>query len=94
VIFGHLGDGSLHYNISAPEGISDDIFLENAPEINRIVYDSVAAFNGTISAEHGLGALKREELVQYKPEIEIAMMKKIKAAFDPKNLMNPGKILS
>ncbi len=93
VTFGHLGDGSLHYNVSAPKGISDAEFLKEAPQINRIVYDSIARFNGTISAEHGLGALKREELVRYKSPLEIALMKKIKQAFDQNNLMNPGKIL-
>jgi len=93
VTFGHLGDGSLHYNVRGPEGMPDKVFLSHAPEINRIVYDSVTRFNGTISAEHGLGALKREELLRHKSDIEIAMMKKIKSGFDPKNLMNPGKIL-
>lgn len=93
VTFGHLGDGSLHYNVSAPKAMSDDTFLLSSPEVNRIVYDSVSRFNGTISAEHGLGALKREELVRYKPEVEMAIMKKIKTALDPKNLMNPGKVL-
>ncbi|NLC23640.1 MAG: FAD-binding oxidoreductase [Oxalobacter sp.] len=93
VTFGHLGDGSLHYNVSAPSGVPVEAFMDCTPEINRIVYDSVASFNGTISAEHGLGALKREELVRYKPPIEIDMMKRIKAAFDPNHVMNPGKIL-
>ncbi len=94
VTFGHLGDGSLHYNVSPPHGVKDDVFLSQSPLVNRIVYDSVSRFNGTVSAEHGLGALKLEELVRYKPAAEIAMMKKIKAALDPKNLMNPGKILA
>jgi D-lactate dehydrogenase (cytochrome) len=93
VTFGHLGDGSLHYNIAPPEDMPDDAFLAFTPEINRIVYDSTLRYNGTISAEHGLGALKREELLRYKSATEIAMMKKIKTAFDPKNLMNPGKVL-
>ncbi len=93
VTFGHLGDGSLHYNVGRPQNISESDFLNESPKVNRIVYDSIARFNGTISAEHGLGALKREELVRYKSPVEIALMKKIKVAFDPKNLMNPGKIL-
>ncbi|MDR0934590.1 MAG: FAD-binding oxidoreductase [Burkholderiaceae bacterium] len=93
VTFGHLGDGSLHYNVSAPEDMPDEVFLADSKEINRIVYDSVARFSGSISAEHGLGALKREELARHKSEAEIALMKKIKAVFDPRNLMNPGKVL-
>lgn len=93
VTFGHLGDGSLHYNVGAPENMPQPDFLAHTPAINRIVYDSVARFDGTLSAEHGVGTLKREELVRYRSATEIALMKKIKAALDPNNLMNPGKIL-
>lgn len=93
VTFGHLGDGSLHYNVAAPENMPQSDFLAHTPAINRIVYDSVARFEGTLSAEHGVGALKREELIRYHSATEIALMKKIKAVLDPKNLMNPGKIL-
>lgn len=93
VTFGHLGDGSLHYNVSAPQDMSDDAFLAKSPEVNLVVYESIARFNGTISAEHGIGGLKREELARYKQPVEIAMMKKIKKALDPQNLMNPGKVL-
>ena len=93
VAFGHLGDGSLHYNIGPPDGIAYSDFSVHASEINRIVYDNVKAFNGSISAEHGLGALKLKEMEHYKCETEIAMMKAVKMALDPKNLMNPGKVL-
>lgn len=93
VTFGHLGDGSLHYNVSRPENLPQADFLAHTAAVNRIVYDSVTRFDGTLSAEHGVGALKREELVRYRSATEIALMKKIKAALDPNNLMNPGKIL-
>lgn len=93
VTFGHLGDGNLHYNVSAPLGQNDDEFLASQPEINLIVHDRVHHYGGSISAEHGLGALKREEILRYKSGTEMAMMAAIKRALDPLNLMNPGKVL-
>ena len=93
VTFGHLGDGNLHYNVSPPIGNSDVAFLASQPEINRIVHDSVHGFGGSISAEHGIGALKRDELPRYKSPVELALMRSIKQALDPDNLMNPGKVL-
>ncbi|MFM7485085.1 MAG: FAD-binding oxidoreductase [Burkholderiaceae bacterium] len=93
VTFGHLGDGNLHYNVSAPLGEHDDVFLAAQPEINLIVHDRVHRHGGSISAEHGLGALKREEILRYKSGTEMAMMMAIKRALDPLNLMNPGKVL-
>lgn len=94
VTFGHVGDGNLHYNISPPEGIDYDAFLKEQPKINRIVYDSIKQFGGTISAEHGIGTLKREELTRQKSASTLRVMKSIKHAMDPDNIMNPGKILS
>lgn len=93
VCFGHLGDGNLHYNIAPPAGGSHEDFLANQAAVNRIVHDSVASFGGSISAEHGIGALKREELKRYKDEVELDMMRAIKGALDPLGIMNPGKIL-
>ncbi|MCC2974505.1 FAD-binding oxidoreductase [Massilia sp. IC2-476] len=93
VCFGHLGDGNLHYNVAPPEGIGHDSFLAHQDAVNRIVHDSVAATRGSISAEHGVGALKRDELPRYKPAVELDMMRAIKAALDPLGIMNPGKIL-
>jgi FAD/FMN-containing dehydrogenase len=93
VCFGHLGDGNLHYNIAPPEGVSHDDFLEHQHAVNRIVYDNVDAFAGSISAEHGIGALKRDELPRYKSAVELNMMRAIKTALDPLGIMNPGKIL-
>ncbi|HEX8788905.1 MAG TPA: FAD-binding oxidoreductase, partial [Telluria sp.] len=93
VCFGHLGDGNLHYNIAPPEGIGHDEFLAEQAAINRIVHDSVAGYGGSISAEHGIGALKRDELPRYKSPIEMHLMRAVKAALDPLGIMNPGKIL-
>ncbi len=93
VTFGHLGDGNLHYNVSAPAGADDDEFLRRQPEVNLVVHDSVHRFGGSISAEHGLGALKRDEIRRYKSGTEMDMMMAIKRALDPLNLMNPGKVL-
>jgi len=93
VIFGHLGDGNLHYNLSAPAGASATAFLDETARANRIVYDLVAAHGGSFSAEHGIGQLKREEMARYKPAIEVELMRRIKRALDPEALLNPGKIL-
>jgi FAD/FMN-containing dehydrogenase len=93
VTFGHLGDGNLHYNVSPPEGMQDVDFLAQQERINHVVYDSVDRFNGSISAEHGLGALKREEILRYKSPVEMQLMRAIKQALDPQGLMNPGKVI-
>jgi FAD/FMN-containing dehydrogenase len=93
VCFGHLGDGNLHYNVAPPEGESHEAFLVHQAAVSRIVHDNVDAMDGSISAEHGIGALKRGELIRYKSAIELNMMRAIKAAFDPLGIMNPGKIL-
>jgi FAD/FMN-containing dehydrogenase len=97
VCFGHLGDGNLHYNVSPPAAFSDkaheDAFLQLQPSINQITHDAVAAFGGSVSAEHGLGTLRRDEAARYKSAVEIKLMQRIKVAFDPMGLMNPGKVL-
>ncbi len=93
VTFGHLGDGNLHYNVSPPEKGSPDAFIAHQAEINRVVHDSVHRFGGSISAEHGLGALKRDEVRRYKSEVELKLMRTLKRALDPQDLMNPGKVL-
>jgi FAD/FMN-containing dehydrogenase len=93
VVFGHLGDGNLHYNVSPAPGVSPEAFMGNEPAINRIVHDAVAAHRGSISAEHGLGQLKRDENVRYKSPVEIALMRSIKQALDPQGIMNPGKVV-
>ena len=93
VTFGHLGDGNLHYNAAAPEGVDPEAWMQNLARVNRIVHDSVAAFGGSISAEHGLGRSKREEILRYKSAVEMDLMRKVKAAIDPLGIMNPGKVL-
>ena len=85
--FGHVGDGNLHYNVG-PQRL-----LENREVVNRIVYDAVGALDGSISAEHGLGQLKREAVRAHKSALELELMRKLKAALDPRGLMNPGKVL-
>jgi len=94
VTFGHLGDGNLHYNVSAPLNDSHDEFLAQQSAVNRVVYDSVAHFCGSISAEHGLGALKHDEILRYKSPVEMQLMRQIKQALDPHNIMNPGKVVT
>jgi FAD/FMN-containing dehydrogenase len=93
VTFGHLGDGNLHYNVSPPVGMDETAFLALQPAINRVVHDAVAAHGGSISAEHGIGQLKRDDLARYKSPAEMAMMRAIKSALDPRGIMNPGKVL-
>jgi FAD/FMN-containing dehydrogenase len=94
VNFGHLGDGNLHYNIQAPEGQDPAIFLrEQEPGINTLVFDAVARHGGSISAEHGIGLLKRDTLPHYKSPVALALMRSLKQALDPRNLMNPGRVL-
>jgi FAD/FMN-containing dehydrogenase len=93
VAFGHVGDGNLHYNLSKPDAQDNAAFLTSQPQVNRLVHDTVRALNGSISAEHGLGQLKREEILRYKSPVEMALMRSIKQALDPRGLMNPGKVL-
>ncbi|WP_293778063.1 FAD-binding oxidoreductase [uncultured Oxalicibacterium sp.] len=93
VTFGHMGDGNLHYNVAAPAGEAPADFLKHQSAINRIVHDNVHAFDGSISAEHGIGTLKREEILRYKSPVEMQLMRSIKQALDPLNIMNPGKVL-
>ncbi|MBK7006219.1 MAG: FAD-binding oxidoreductase [Burkholderiales bacterium] len=94
VNYGHLGDGNLHYNVQAPEGADAEAFLRDQEKaVNAVVYDMVAQFRGSISAEHGIGSLKRDKLVQYKSPVALGMMRAIKQALDPQNLLNPGRVL-
>lgn len=93
VVFGHLGDGNLHYNVSPALNADHDHFLKNQNKINLIVHDAVASYNGSVSAEHGLGVLRRDEAARYKPAVELAMMRAIKRALDPQSIMNPGKVI-
>lgn len=92
--FGHLGDGNLHFNVLAPQGTDANVFASRQGEINMIVHDKVAAYNGSISAEHGLGQLRRDENARYKSAVELALMNRVKATLDPTGIMNPGKVLA
>jgi FAD/FMN-containing dehydrogenase len=93
VTFGHLGDGNLHYNVSPPAGLAETDFLARQPDIYRWVHDQVTAYRGSISAEHGIGQLKRDENRHYKSPVEIALMHTVKQALDPLGIMNPGKVV-
>ena len=94
VNFGHLGDGNLHYNVQCPAGGDAAAFLRNEEAaINRIVFDAVADCGGSFSAEHGIGALKRDELAERKSPVALGLMRAIKSALDPQGLMNPGRLL-
>ena len=93
VCFGHIGDGNLHYNQSRPDAQSNAEFIAQTGAVNRIVHDLVHELGGSISAEHGLGQLKREEVLRYKSPTEMDMMRAVKQALDPRGLMNPGKLL-
>jgi FAD/FMN-containing dehydrogenase len=95
VTFGHLGDGNLHYNVQAPAGGDAKRFLaEREHEVNTIVYDAVQRFGGSISAEHGVGQLKREEIALRKSPVAIALMRRVKQALDPHNRFNPNRVLA
>jgi hypothetical protein len=94
VVFGHLGDGNLHYNLSPPAGGMDRAaFAAREAPLNRLVHDAVHEAGGSISAEHGLDVLRRDEAARYKTAVERRLMHSLKRAFDPLNLMNPGKLL-
>ncbi|MGE0023043.1 MAG: FAD-binding oxidoreductase [Hyphomicrobium sp.] len=93
VPFGHFGDGNVHYNVSQPAGMARQDFLDLWGPMSRAVHDVVVSLGGSISAEHGIGRLKRDELRRVKSPIEIDLMRRIKAALDPKGILNPGKVV-
>jgi len=93
VPFGHMGDGNVHFNLSQPIGMDSAAFLARWDEFNKIVHDIVADLGGSISAEHGLGRMKRSEITRYKSALEMGLMRAVKHALDPKGIMNPGKLV-
>ena len=94
VNFGHLGDGNLHYNVQAPAGGDSQAFLRDwEDKVNDLVYDQVRAFGGSISAEHGVGSMKVDKLPDHKSPVALEMMRAVKLALDPHNLLNPGRVV-
>ncbi len=91
--FGHIGDGNLHYNLIQPENLHPDEFRAQTETLNRIVHDIAINLRGSISAEHGIGQLKRKELAHYKSPVALDVMRNLKGALDPKGIMNPGKVI-
>ncbi|MET0609967.1 MAG: FAD-binding oxidoreductase, partial [Pseudomonas caspiana] len=91
--FGHLGDGNLHYNVAHPLDSTVEAHMANYAALSALVHDSAHAFGGSISAEHGIGQRKLQMLTRYKSPVELDLMRRIKQALDPKNLLNPGKVL-
>jgi FAD/FMN-containing dehydrogenase len=94
IAFGHVGDGNIHFNLTQPQGADPAAYLARWQEFNDIVHGVVRELHGSISAEHGVGRLKRDEITHYKPPIEIELMRRVKRALDPDNIMNPGKLVS
>ncbi|HEX5959923.1 MAG TPA: FAD-binding oxidoreductase [Rhodanobacteraceae bacterium] len=94
VVFGHLGDGNLHYNVARGADWTEERLLARQQDVYALVHDRVHAAGGSISAEHGIGQLKRDMLVRYKDPVELALMHRIKAVLDPQGIMNPGKVLA
>ncbi len=92
-VFGHIGDGNIHFNLLAPSAMEGEAFLERAGELSRVIYDAVVEMGGSFSAEHGIGLLKLAEMARFKSPVELRLMRTIKQALDPKGLMNPGKVL-
>jgi FAD/FMN-containing dehydrogenase len=94
IAFGHVGDGNIHFNITPPPGADQDAFVDrDGIPVSKAIHDLIASLNGSISAEHGIGKLKRDELAQRKAGVEIEMMRAVKKALDPDNRMNPGRVL-
>ncbi len=91
--FGHMGDGNIHYNVSQPVGADTKAYLDRWHEMNARVHAIVLSYGGSISAEHGIGQLKRDELAAIRSDIEMELMRRVKRSFDPANIMNPGKVL-
>jgi FAD/FMN-containing dehydrogenase len=93
VAFGHVGDGNIHFNLSQPKQWTAEAFLAERERLAEVIYDVVDSCGGSISAEHGIGQAKREDLAHYRGETEIKLMRAVKSALDPANIMNPGKVI-
>ena len=94
VNFGHLGDGNLHYNVQCPVDVPHQVFLQTEEaRVNTLVHDAVKRFDGSISAEHGIGSLKVDSLPKYKDPVALGLMRRIKQALDPQGVLNPGRVV-
>jgi len=93
VTFGHIGDGNLHYNITQPIGADAEDFRRKGQAVSDAIYELVCEFNGSFSAEHGIGVLKKDYLQRYRSDTEVGIMRTLKLALDPKNTLNPGKVI-
>jgi FAD/FMN-containing dehydrogenase len=91
--FGHMGDGNMHFNVSQPIGMDRQTYLDQWHAMNRVIHDFVVKHKGSFSAEHGIGVLKREDMARYKSPVELDIMRSLKLALDPKNILNPGRVL-
>ena len=91
--FGHLGDGNIHYNVSQPVGADKAGFLKRWDEVNAVVFAVVKKYGGSISAEHGIGVMKRDLLPSVKDPVALDLMRSLKRMLDPKSILNPGKVL-
>ena len=94
VPFGHMGDGNIHFNVSQPVGMDKQVFLDGWAAMSEKVHDIAAMLGGSISAEHGVGQLKVDEIVRYKSPVEIELMHRLKRTLDPQNTLNPGKVVT
>ena len=94
IAFGHIGDGNIHFNLTQPSTDDAERFLAHAERLSSAIHDIAVGLGGSFSAEHGIGVLKKPELERYKSAVEQDLMALVKCAIDPKNIMNPGKIVS
>ena len=92
VPYGHIGDGNIHYNVCPPVGYPLEAFKEKTSDVREIVYGNAFTYGGSFAAEHGVGIIKRSQMIKYKDPAELAIMKEIKNLLDPENILNPGKI--
>jgi D-lactate dehydrogenase (cytochrome) len=93
IAFGHIGDGNVHFNVLQPDGADPEAFLQRGGEITTRVHDIATELDGSFSAEHGIGVLKKGELERHKSSVELELMRAIKRTLDPRGIMNPGKVL-